>query len=100
MTFKANYEGIGAMLRSEHMAARMLARAEKVKARAEATAPRSGDTRDKPYAERFKASTRHRADRVVGVVSNDHPASIQIELGTENTPKHRTLGRALDAAKE
>lgn len=100
MTFKPSYEGIGQMLRSGHMAARMLKRAEKVEARAAATAPRSGDTRDKPYADRFSAGVRHRTDRVVGVVTNDHPAAIPIEYGTSTTPKHRTLGRALDAAKE
>ena len=100
MTFRPNYKGVGDMLKSKHMAARMLKRAEKVKARAETTAPRSGDTRDTPYADRFEASTRMRADRVVGVVSNDHPAALHIELGTRDTPKHRTLGKALSAAKE
>jgi hypothetical protein len=105
VTFKPNYTGIGEMLRSEFMEAEMLRRASKVLAVCEATAPYDPDPdgdvhyRDAFRVESSRAGGVHK-DRAEAKVVNDHPKSFQIEMGTGDTPKHRTMGKAIDAAKE
>jgi hypothetical protein len=105
VTFKPNHAGIGEMLRSDFMEAEMARRAGKVLAVCEATAPYDpaidGDVhyRDQFRVESTRAGGVHK-DRAEATVINDHPASFQIEMGTGDTPKHRTMGRAIDAAKE
>lgn len=102
--FKADYAGIGHMLVSEAMQAEMKRRAEKVKEYAEATAPYDPNDRDGDhYKDHFtvESGVQHRkTSRAYGAVVNDHPAAFQIEVGTKDTPAHRTLTRALDAAKD
>lgn len=100
--FTASYEGIGELLRSEAMQAEMHRRAEKVKALAEATAPDAP-----PYGEGYKYEFRvvsgvktssEGTRRAFGRVVNDSRHAIWVEYGGQNTPAHRTLGRALRAA--
>ena len=102
--FDADYSGIGDMLCSPEMQADMKARAERVKARAEATAPYDANSKDGThYRDAFSVEsgvTTGKTRRAYGSVTNDDAAAFQIEHGTKNTPKHRTLGRALDAAKD
>ena len=105
MTFKPNYAGIGEMLRSEFMEAEMRRRAELVKGVCEATAPYDPDPDgDVHYRDAFRVDSARdggvHKDRAEARVVNDHPKSFQIEMGTGETPKHRTMGKAIDAAKE
>ena len=106
MTFKPNYAGLGEMLRSEFMEAEMLRRARKVLAVCEGTAPYDAtiDGVDRHYRDQFHIESSREGglhkDRAEARVVNDHPKSFQIEMGTGTTPKHRTMGKAIDAAKE
>jgi hypothetical protein len=101
--FKGNYRGLGELLKSPEMEAEMLRRAEAVKARAESTAPFDPKSRDGThYRDAFRVESSRDGgqhhDRAVARVVNDDPAAFQIEYGTSDTPRHRTLGKALDAA--
>lgn len=100
--FKASYRGIGQLLRAPFIEAEMRRRAEKVKAVAEATAPDAP-----PYGVGYKASfviesgvRKRRTTRAYARVINTSPHAIYVEFGGNGTPKHRTLGRALEAAKD
>lgn len=96
-TFKSSYPGVGEMLRAAFMQAEMRARAEKVKAQAEVTAP----VDDGDFAASFVVSSgvqHHKTARAYGRVTSEDPAALWIELGTSDTPRHRTLGKALGAA--
>jgi hypothetical protein len=100
--FTPSYEGMGEFLRSAFMEAEMRARAEKIMAVAQATAPYDANDKDGDhYRDHFHiTSTREggiKHDRAEARVVNDHVAAFQIEYGTEDTPRHRTLGRAADA---
>lgn len=102
--FDADFKGIGDMLCSPEMQANMKARADRVAARAEATAPYDPDSKDGThYRDAFSVEsgvTTGKTRRAYGSVVNSDDAAFQIEHGTSKTPKHRTLGRALDAAKD
>jgi hypothetical protein len=83
----------------------MLRRAKKVKRRAQQIAP-VGDE-DDPHRGAYKASLtassgiqRHKTARAVGAVTADVPYAFQVEVGTSASPAHRTLGKALDAARD
>jgi hypothetical protein len=87
------------VLKAPFMAAEMLKRAERVKARAEITAPFDPDDPDgQHYRDAFSAEVVEDAERVRGRVSNSDKAALFVEFGTEHNPRHRTLGNALDAA--
>ena len=102
-TFKADYDGIGAMLCSPEMQAHMLERATKGMAFAVADAPvfEKG-----PHPGRYKGAfhvqagiQRHKTRRAYGLLYNDSPEAFYVEFGTENNPAHHTLTRALDAMR-
>lgn len=108
---KLDYKGIGDMLCMPGVEREMLRRAKKVKRRAQQTAPVSGDPDDETrgrYKDSFTASAgiqRRKTRRAVGTVTSDDPAAFHIEFGTGDptgtrTPAHRTLGKALDAARD
>lgn len=85
------------------MVAEMLKRAERVKLRAEITAPYDAEDPDLVhYRDHFEVSAGIRVvktRRAYGRVSNtDMPTALFVEYGTKNNPRHRTLGNALDAA--
>jgi hypothetical protein len=99
-SFRASYSGIGELLRSPEIEAEMVRRAEKVKAQAEATAPvDSGE-----YKASFEVHSSRRGgskkDRASAVVENNDDAAFFVEYGASHTPRYRTLGKALDAAKD
>jgi hypothetical protein len=103
-TYRPSFKGLGELLKSPEMVAEMVAAAERAKAFAEAIAPRETGE----YASRFSvAATRDggsKHDRAAAYLINDDPASLSIEYGTgepngSRTPKHRTLGRAIDAMR-
>jgi hypothetical protein len=103
--FSPSYRGLGELLRSEAMEAEMVRRAEKVKARFEATAPvdetgpHPGRLRDSARVESSRAGgLKH--DRAVATVVVEAPEAFYAEFGNRNVPRHRTLGRALDAARD
>lgn len=106
-TFNASYEGIGQMLRSPEMQAAMHRLAEKVAARAVLLAPFDPDDPDgQHYKDAFEVSSGVREPtptskaRAYGRVTNTDSAARFVEFGTKNNPRHRVLGRALDAIKE
>jgi len=103
-SYNADYHGIGEMLCSPEMQADMKARAEKVKARAEAIAPFDPKAKDGThYRDAFSVESgvqEGKTRRAFGRVLNDDSAAFYIEHGTRDTPKHRVLGKALDAAKD
>lgn len=111
--YRHNYEAFGAaVLRSPEMLAEMARRAEAVKAVAASTAPFDPSSPDGThYKDSFRVEVVDHGgvhhDRAEGRVINDDPAAFFIEFGTVHeskdgkvgrTPKHRTLGRALDSA--
>lgn len=104
MAFRWDYKGGGDMLTMPGMQAEMRRRAERVQAAAEADAPVGRG----PHAGRYKRSFsttsgvrgRGRGKRAFGRVTNDAPEALFVEYGTRNNPRYRTLGRALDAAKD
>jgi hypothetical protein len=102
--YEASYTGIGEMLVAPFMVAEMRRRAEKVKAAAEAAAPvDEGGTHPGRYKASFHVDSGVREGktrRAYGEVTNDSPEAFYVEYGTKKTPRHRTLGTALDAAKD
>jgi HK97 gp10 family phage protein len=112
MPFAKDEAGIGRMLVMPGMIAAMAARAERVADRARSTAPvDEGGPHPGRYRDAFSVSSGVRPkdqdpprakikhDRAYGRVSNDAPEARFVEFGTEHQPAHRTLGRALDAAR-
>lgn len=100
--FQLDYAGLGEYLRSAEMQAAMHARAEKVAAVAEASAPVDPTS---GHPGRYKASFHvssgvqvHKTGRAYGEVSNDAPEAFFVEFGTRNNPRHRTLGKAIGLA--
>jgi hypothetical protein len=100
--YDASYEGIGELLRADFIQAEMRRRAEKVMALAEATAPDYT-----PYGVGYKyefevtsgiKTSKAGTKRAYGRVTNHSDHAIWVEYGGQNTPAHRTLGRALRAA--
>ncbi len=72
-------------------------KANQVKQRAEATAPR--DTGE--YASKFRVhGGRLQQGSPVIYVANDDDAAAHIEWGTKHTPAHNTMGNALDSVVE
>ena len=98
------YEAFGRIVLCEMMLPEVLKRAERVKARAEATAPYDAKSKDGTHyrdsfkAEAFIGPTGRGGIRAIGRVSNSDDAALFVEYGTKNNPRHRTLGNALDAA--
>lgn len=106
--FHGSYKGIGEMLCADFMVAEMRRRAEKVKALAESTAPDATPV-GIGYKYEFEASAgveMHASTsgkvtkRAVGTVTNTSEHALFVEFGGQNTPAHRTLGRALRAASD
>lgn len=99
MAYRKDYRGVGEMLRAPWMVAEMHRRASLVAERARVTAPRQSGR----YAEGFEVSSgvrTGRSPRAFGRVTNQTPYARHVEFGTEDTAAHRTLRRALDAARE
>lgn len=91
--FNASYKGIGQILRSEQMKREMKARADQIKAEAEALAPVDSGN----YVESFRVETEIRKGatiRAIAKVINDSPHAAYVEWGTSRTPRHRVMGRA------
>lgn len=104
MALKGDYDGVGEMLRAPWMQAEMKARAEKVKARAIATAP-DAPLVGEGYKFEFRVESGVKENskgtrRAYGRVVNGSDHAIYVEYGGGRTSHaHRTLGKALDAAK-
>jgi hypothetical protein len=109
--FKANYEGLGELLRGPEMQADMKRRAEWVAAEAAATAPVGppGDPHRGEYRDSFKATSGVETDikgtrRAYGRVTNSSGHAVAVEYGRYGRSKgptssaHHTLLRALDQA--
>jgi hypothetical protein len=112
--YRHDYEAFRAhVLKAPFMAAEMLRRAEKVKAFAEAHAPYDPDDHDgQHYRDAFSAAVVEDEERARGRVSNtDMPTALFVEYGIKpgvdkngnpynGQERHRTLGNALEAAKD
>lgn len=100
-SFSANFAGIGEMLRSDFIKDEMDRRAKKVKAQAEATAPvHTGEYKDS-FTSRVEvkptgAGRSGKVPRAVGVVENTSAHANLVEF----VDGYRTLGKALDAARD
>lgn len=101
-TYRPSYRGIGDLLTSDFLQAEMLRRAEKVEKAAEALAPDAP-----PYGVGYKyefevtggiKESKKGTKRAYGRVTNRSEHAMWVEFGGQNTPKHRVLGKALDAA--
>ena len=100
--FNPSYEGIGQLLRASFIEDEMRRRALRVQALAEATAPDYS-----PYGVGYKyefettsgvKESKKGTRRAYGRVTNHSGHAIWVEYGGQNTPAHRTLGKALRAA--
>jgi hypothetical protein len=90
--FKANYRGIGQMLKTHPTVIGGVVReAGRIATVATVTAPR----RSGHYAESFEVSVKRRKDRTIAKVTNTDDAALSIEFGTSDTPAHYTLTSAL-----
>lgn len=96
-TVSVSFQGVGDMLRSAEVQAEMERRAGLVRDLAEATAP-FDPSNATHFKDAFHVEARPKHDRACAAVVNDDDAAWQIELGTSDTPAHRTLTRSLDAA--
>lgn len=99
-TYRKSAKGIGEMLCMPGMVANMAGRANRVAARARATAPvETGE-----YADSFvvtsgiRPATGSRTARAYGRVTNTSDHAVFVEYGTEHQQAHHTLARALEAA--
>lgn len=94
-TFTASYHGIGEMLKGHPpLIAGLVKQATRIATIAAATAPR--DTGH--FADSFHVSVAIRSDRAVAKVTNDDDAALWIEMGTRDTPEHKTLRAAVLAS--
>jgi len=100
--YNASYRGIGKLLTADFMQAEMVRRAEHVKALAQSTAPDAP-----PYGVGYRyefavtsgvKTSKRGTKRAFGRVTNHSEHALWVEFGGQNTPAHRTLGRALRAA--
>lgn len=86
------------------MVAHLETRAGRVLAHAEAHAPYDAtDVDGRHYRDAFSIGVGIRlypTRRAFAQVSNSDPAALFVEYGSVHNPRHRTLGNALDAAKE
>lgn len=95
--FRADYKGIGLILKSPQMMREMKARAERVQARAVSLSPHQTGN----YVASFRVETSVRVGkttRAIAKVINDSPHATFVEWGTSRTPRHRVLGRAAGSA--
>lgn len=94
--FRGNYKGIGDMLRSPQMQREMATRAERVKDKALALAPR--ETGQYSTSFRVEVGVREgKKPRAQAKVINDASNASYVEWGTSKTPRFRPLGRAAGA---
>jgi hypothetical protein len=99
--YHPDHVGVGEMLRADFMERAMKARAELIRARAEAMAPVSQSEKD-PHRGRYKASFKIRShsrggatkDRAEAIVYNDAPEAIFVEFGHRGREPYRTLTKA------
>lgn len=100
--FHASYSGIGRLLRSELIGQALMERAERVRARAEETAPISSSSEDPGrYANSFRTElgiSKNRA-RVEAKVVNDAPEALWVEKGNSHQDAQNILVRALQFAR-
>lgn len=98
--YKPDYKGVGEMLCSPEMIAEVARRGEAVKARAIEIAP-DAPPYGEGYIEHFSVESGVRVGvtrRAYARVRNDDDKAWLLEKGTKDTPRFRTLGKALDAA--
>jgi len=102
MTYQPNHRGLGELLVSPDMESAMRQLAGRVMARAVATAPDAAPY-GTGYVDSFELDSGVRpgaTPRAFGRVRNTSDHALFVEFGARNTPRHRTLGKALDAVNE
>lgn len=91
MAFHLRRAGLGALLRSAEVTAVLTQVAEEAKAKAEGIAPvYTGE-----YKSAFVVTPGIKPDRACVVLRNESPHAMEVEFGAGNTPRHRTLGKAV-----
>lgn len=94
--YRPDIKGFGRVLASKKMQEEMRDRAEQVRRRCEALAPR--DTGAYMDSFRVEAGVGPGAKpRAVAMVINDDEAAPYVEWGTSRTPRYRVMGRAAGA---
>lgn len=96
--YRSSYRGIGEMLCAPFMIAEMERRANAGKSYAESIAPeKTGE-----YKASFEVESgirQGKTRRAFGRLKNTDPKAFYLEVGTEDTPKFRVLGKSLDHMK-
>lgn len=97
-----SYRGVGELLVSSFIRAEMARRGAKVLARARATAPDYAPL-GIGYVDEFELTvdvktSKKGTRRARARVRNGSDHALWVEMGGQNTPKHRTLGKALSEA--
>lgn len=98
-TFKASYDGIGELLRSQAMKNEMHRRILRSEEAARAAAAEFSDTGEYESSFETEVGLSKNGKRARAVLRNTSDHSLYVEFGSEHNPRHRTLGKALDAAK-
>lgn len=96
--FRLDYKAMGEVLKGDIGLAAVLPKAEKVKELAETIAPYYAADQDH-YKDHFSIEVGEKHDRMVVTVKNDSDHALAVEFGRGNTPRHRTLGKALGVAE-
>lgn len=105
MSYDHDYTAFGELvLCAPWMVDEMKRRADAVAdiARAEAPVGPEGDPHRGLYRDSFEVTSgiqERGTRRAYGEVANTAPYAIDVEYGNRTTPKYRTLGKALDAAR-
>jgi hypothetical protein len=94
------YAGIRELLQSAELARDLGRRAEHAESYARGIAPRgrTGEYGSSFYVRVTRTHGGIRNDRAAAYLGNTDPAAFQIEVGTSDTPAHRTLRRAATEA--
>lgn len=95
MTFNGSYSGMGELLRGPETEAMLLGIMAEKQAVAEAIAPE----RTGRYKSAFVVRPGFKPDRACAVLENLVDYAMDVEFGAKDTPRYRTLGRALGIAE-
>lgn len=97
--FYADRNGIQRLLLSDMVAGALVAHAKTIEETAREIAPKRSGSYARSFYTDVRVGGSQRTKRVVAVVGNNDPAAYQIEVGTSDTPAHRTLRIASGAKK-
>lgn len=100
--FQWDYNAFGEYLVGPEMLAMVAKKGEEVKTVAEAIAPFDASDPAPHYKDCFEVEVGIREGvhpRACATIKNTSDHALEVEFGAKNTPRHRTLGKAVGAAK-